>query len=192
MDGTSTCLKRTLHREWLPMPKQQSNAVTRTNQTRRALITYLPLGVVAGVFGSIFTAAFRFLRPVVAAANENWIDVFTVNELKGTSPIETTITTGHTAGWAVTSEQHRVYVIPNNNQVLSAVCPHEGCEVSWESGSNVFSCPCHESSFAADGSQIKGPARRGLDPLPSRVQDGKLQVQYRSYENNSQERITRA
>ena len=69
-----------------------------------------------------------------------------------------------------------------NNQVLSAICPHEGCEVVWEQGMNRFSCPCHESYFAADGSRISGPSPRGLDPLPMRVQDGKLQVQYVSKE----------
>ncbi|PWT89680.1 MAG: hypothetical protein C5B55_10990 [Blastocatellia bacterium] len=174
------------------MRSRPTNGPTQPNSTRRALITYLPLGVVAGIFGSILTGAFRFLRPVVAAESDNWIDVLPLTELSGASPITASITTENTAGWSVTTEQHRVYVLPGtNNQVLSAVCPHEGCEVSWESQVNKFSCPCHESFFAADGSKISGPARRGLDPLPTRVQDGKLQVQYRSFENNSRERITR-
>ena len=37
----------------------------------------------------------------------------------------------------------------------------------------------NRSFFAADGSRISGPTPRGLDALPTRVQDGKLQVQYR-------------
>jgi Rieske Fe-S protein len=95
-------------------------------------------------------------------------------------------------GWAVTREQHRVYVLPaKNNQVLSAVCPHEGCEVAWEQAINRFSCPCHESYFAADGSRLSGPARRDLDLLPVRVQDDKLQVQYQAFENNVEERTIR-
>jgi len=78
-------------------------------------------------------------------------------------------------------------VLPaKNHQVLSAICPHEGCEVSWDGSSNRFSCPCHESLFAADGSRISGPARRGLDALPARVQEGKLQVQYVSKEQSNQ------
>jgi Rieske Fe-S protein len=51
--------------------------------------------------------------------------------------------------------------------------------VSWEQTRNRFSCPCHDSFFAPDGSRLSGPARRGLDALPTRVQNGKLQVQYR-------------
>jgi len=165
----------------------------KPNRSRRAFIKYFPVGIFAGVFGSLFTAAFRFLRPVVASQTDAWVDVAAVSELSGASPLAKKIATERSAGWAITTEQHNVFVLPaQGNQVLSAICPHEGCEVMWESASNAFSCPCHESYFAADGSKIKGPSRRGLDPLPSRVQDGKLQVQYRSFDNNSAERTTRA
>ena len=85
----------------------------------------------------------------------------------------------HVAGWATTTEEHNVFVLPaKGNQVLSPICPHEGCEVLWEQDRNRFACPCHESYFAADGAKISGPSPRGMDQLPSRVQDGKLQVQY--------------
>jgi len=149
------------------------------NRSRRSFLTLIPLGVFAGVFASISGAAFRFLRPRILAATDRWLDVAMVSELTGPQPISRTIVAEHIAGWAVTTEQHNVFVLPaRNNQVLSAMCPHEGCEVSWEARVNRFSCPCHESYFAADGSRISGPAQRGLDPLPARVQDGKLQVQY--------------
>jgi len=152
-----------------------------TNDSRRSFLKILPLGVVAGVFASLGGAAFRFLRPRLAAASDRWLDVANVSELSGPQPITRKVVAEHIAGWAVTTEEHNVFVLPaNGNQVLSAVCPHEGCEVAWQQNTNRFACPCHESYFAADGSRISGPARRGLDTLPARVQDGKLQVQYTS------------
>ena len=155
-------------------------------RSRRSFLKLLPLGVFAGVFASIGGAAFRFLRPKLFAATDSWLDVATVSELTGPQPISRKITTEHVAGWSIATEEHNVFVLPaKNNQVLSAICPHEGCEVAWDGGTNRFSCPCHESFFAADGSRISGPARRGLDPLPMRVQDGKLQVQYVSMEQSS-------
>ena len=165
-----------------------------TNPTRRRLLLLIPLSVFAGIFTSVGVAAIRFLRPRISAgSSDTWSDVAALSELNGASPVLKKITSDHITGWAVTQEQHQVYVLPNNgNQVLSAVCPHEGCEVAWEETSKRFSCPCHESYFAADGRRISGPARRGLDPLPSRVQDGQLQVQFQSFENNSTERIKRA
>jgi menaquinol-cytochrome c reductase iron-sulfur subunit len=151
--------------------------------SRRSFLKFLPLGVFAAVFASIGGAAFRFLRPRISIATDTWLDVASVSELTGPQPLSRKIAAEQIAGWAITTEEHNVFVLPaKNNQVLSAICPHEGCEVAWEQNMNRFSCPCHESYFAADGSRISGPASRGLDALPARVEDGKLQVQYVSRE----------
>jgi Rieske Fe-S protein len=171
------------------MPNDQ---VTKHN--RRSFLFLIPLSIFGGVFTAIATAGFRFLRPRISQnGTENWTDVAPLSELQGNSPVPKRIQTDHYAGWAITSEERKVYVLPERgNEVLSAICPHEGCEVMWEKDTNRFSCPCHESYFAADGSRVTGPARRGLDQLPSRVQDGKLQVLYQAFENNSAEQIKRA
>jgi Rieske Fe-S protein len=149
------------------------------NKSRRNFLTILPLSVLAGVFASIGGAAFRFLRPRIGVASDSWLDVAPLAELTGPHPVSRKIVAEHIAGWAVTTEEHSVFVLPaKNNQVLSAVCPHEGCEVAWEQNAQRFACPCHESYFTAEGARISGPATRGLDALPVRVQDGKLQAQY--------------
>jgi quinol---cytochrome c reductase iron-sulfur subunit, bacillus type len=143
--------------------------------TRRSILLVVPLGI----FASIAGAAFRFLRPRISAGADRWLDVAPLGELTGSQPLSRKVVAEHIAGWAITTEAHNVFVLPaRSNQVVSAVCPHEGCEVLWEQQRNQFSCPCHESYFAADGARLSGPATRGLDPLPTRVQDGKLQVQY--------------
>lgn len=160
--------------------KPQMNTYKAKSESRRSFLQLLPLGVLAGVFASIGGAAFRFLRPRLAAPSEQWLDVAPLSELSGPQPLAKKIVAEQVSGWAVTTEEHSVFVLPQrNNQVLSTICPHAGCEVSWEQSRNRFACPCHESYFAADGSRISGPASRGLDALPSRMQDGKLQVQYR-------------
>jgi len=171
------------------MPDEEQ--LTRTSRRRFLL---LPLSVFSGVLTALGIAAFRFLRPRIGpASTADWIDAASLTELKGDLPIALKISTDQVTGWALTRQEHHIYALPGkSNQVLSAVCPHEGCEVTWEKESNRFSCPCHESYFAADGSRLTGPARRGLDPLPSRIENGKLQVQYRSFENNAAERIRRA
>jgi Rieske Fe-S protein len=173
------------------MLRMSKNDETQT-RTRRSFLLLLPVTLIAGVFSSIGFAAFRFLRPRMAdSSSENWSDVASLSELKSDAPVGRKVMTDQVTGWGVTREQHQVYVLPGN-RVLSAVCPHEGCDVAWDKSTNRFSCPCHESYFSADGARLSGPARRGLDTLPSRVQDGKLQVLYESYENNSAERIKRS
>src|ERR1043165_2092525 len=150
-----------------------------TNRSRRSFLQLLPLGVFVGVFASLSGAAVRFLRPRLSAPTNQWLDVASVSELTGPQPIAKKVLAEHVSGWVITNEEHNVFVLPaKNNQVLSPICPHEGCEVSWDQARNRFACPCHESFFTADGARISGPAPRGLDALPTRVQDGKLQVQY--------------
>lgn len=150
------------------------------DRSRRSFLQLLPLGVFAAVFASLGGAAFRFLRPRLSAPSEQWLDVANVSELSGAQPLAKKIVAEHISGWAVTTAEHNVFVLPaQNNQVVSPICPHEGCEVMWEQASSRFACPCHQSFFSADGARVSGPASRGLDLLQTRVQDGKLQVQYK-------------
>jgi menaquinol-cytochrome c reductase iron-sulfur subunit len=123
-------------------------------------------------------AAARFLRPRINALNEAWLDVARTTEATGPAPIRMKVAIQRTTGWAGATEEKAVFVIPNQQPVLSAICPHEGCEVVWEQQKNRFACPCHDSFFGIDGSRISGPASRGLDSLPTRVVDGTIQVQY--------------
>lgn len=169
-----------------------SRPVSQSAKSRRAFLLLLPASVIASVVGTLVTAALRFFRPSPSAPPSAWIDVALVSELKGNGPIVRKVFAEHLAGWARTRVGHLVYVLPaKNNQVLSAVCPHEGCEVAWRNDGGVFSCPCHDSNFAPDGSQLSGPAHRGLDPLPARIQNGVLQIQYQFFENSAEERIIR-
>lgn len=61
---------------------------------------------------------------------------------------------------------------------FNAKCPHLGCIVDFDSKSNNFVCPCHESAFATDGAKLYGPSLRGMDPLKAdvRTTDGREEV----------------
>ncbi len=45
---------------------------------------------------------------------------------------------------------------------LSAVCPHMGCIVAWNSTERTWDCPCHGSRFSAEGKVYQGPANSDL------------------------------
>ncbi len=50
----------------------------------------------------------------------------------------------------------------NNPQKLFAVnpiCTHKGCDVNWQKDKQEFFCPCHDATFAADGSPREAPAK---------------------------------
>jgi cytochrome b6-f complex iron-sulfur subunit len=52
-------------------------------------------------------------------------------------------------------------------KAISLICPHLGCAVNITS--DGFACPCHGSSYLADGSLRKGPASRPLASLKIEV-----------------------
>jgi Rieske Fe-S protein len=61
---------------------------------------------------------------------------------------------------------------------FSSACPHLGCAVDFVAAAGRYECPCHESSFAADGEKLSGPSLRGLDPLEAKIvdNDGRQEV----------------
>lgn len=49
-----------------------------------------------------------------------------------------------------------------NVHKLSAICPHLGCVVAWNSTEQTWDCPCHGSRFSASGRVYQGPANSDL------------------------------
>jgi cytochrome b6-f complex iron-sulfur subunit len=55
-------------------------------------------------------------------------------------------------------------------------CPHLGCRVPFCGGSGQFECPCHGSVFNIKGEYLDGPAPRGMDRFPIRVEGDSVVV----------------
>jgi glycine/D-amino acid oxidase-like deaminating enzyme/nitrite reductase/ring-hydroxylating ferredoxin subunit len=52
-----------------------------------------------------------------------------------------------------------------NLEMMSAVCPHLGGIVRWNSAEKSWDCPCHGSRFDCHGEVMEGPANTDLKPV---------------------------
>ena len=157
--------------------KPAEAARAATDRGRRKFLLLAPLGVGAGIMLTLITAAARFLRPSSANVDTGqWLPVAQVSELTGTEPLARNLSAQQEIGWSQVIEEHPVIILPREQRVLSAVCPHEGCTVVWRAEERGFQCPCHDSHFNATGARVSGPAQRDLDQLPVQVENGVLKV----------------
>jgi menaquinol-cytochrome c reductase iron-sulfur subunit len=130
------------------------------------------------------------------AAGTEWSEVGDLTEFaKLTAPVRKTITFKQRDGWREVESAQSVYVslgASGELVVLSAICPHLGCSVSWQQGQDKFVCPCHGGEFKADGLHIFGPPPRAMDRLPTQQANGKLQVHFEYFRSNvpNQEKIS--
>ncbi len=124
------------------------------------------------------------LYPLYAkSALNKWSKVGIVDSFPpyNSGPVLKQITFRKLNGWRETVTHESVYVErkPDGKiRVLSSICPHLGCTVQWRPAKNEFICPCHGSHYSEQGHLLKGPARRGMDPLPFEEKSGELLVHF--------------
>ncbi len=135
-----------------------------------------------GILAAIPLVRFALYPLYAKAAESGWSDVGPADSFASLSePVQKLVTVEQRDGWRVSVAQRPVYVTKDkqgNVEVLSAICPHLGCQVIWSADKQDFYCPCHGSLFAADGSRISGPTPRGMDSLSTTVEGCQLKVRY--------------
>jgi len=166
--------------------------------SRRGFLKAATLAI-GGVLGAIAAVPivryvlFPVGRKTVSGASAP-IDVLGVDDLDPSGkPIKVELVgEGVRNGWGVSDRVAlgSAYVRKDGDQVvaLSSICPHLGCAIGYDHDKDEFKCPCHRSSFALSGDKKSGPAKRGLDPLPVEVRDGRVHLTFVRYKQDVPER----
>ena len=158
---------------------------------RRSFLSFLTVaaGAVGGALVGVPLVG-RLVAPLRPAdpsqADDGWHSLGKLSSFEAGRPTRVTFPVTARDGWAVTTQERAAWVVRDGDatRVLSTVCPHLGCSVKWAAPKKEFGCPCHESGFAPWGERLHGPARRGLDELPTRIVGDDVQIRWVEYVAN--------
>lgn len=163
--------------------------VSAMNTSRRSLLSVLFGAMSAFLAAMLGIPVVRLIfYPLMAKSTETgWTVAGTVAEASNAkAPLRRTLELEVRDAWQETSSERVVYINASGRdlKVLSAVCPHLGCSVSWNEQEGQFVCPCHGGRFASDGQYRSGPPPRSLDALETKVVDGNVMVRYQQFRPN--------
>lgn len=155
------------------------------SDSRRKFLGY----AIGGVAGAITLAyavplASYIIRPSLKKTESEWSKVGNVDEIGVDSPASLNFSSHTKVGWQEKTVEQDVWVVKKPGGAVMAyspTCPHLGCGYRWNPETSRFECPCHASTFDIDGKVQGGPAPRGLDELPSRVEEGVLYVKFMKF-----------
>lgn len=158
-----------------------------SESSRRGFLKAATLAI-GGAIGAVmaYPLVRYFFYPVgekTVDSPEEPIDAIAADSLEaGAPPVRVTLTASSVRdGWGVSDNVPlgSAWVRRRDDgeiEALSAACPHLGCAIDFDADDNEFKCPCHKSAFDVNGDKKAGPAKRGLDPLPHTVVDGRVKL----------------
>ena len=155
---------------------------------RRSFLGVLA-GLIQGGIGLVLTVPIvRYvLHPALdsGSTDEKWTEVGELSELLVGEPGRRVVSIIESDGWSERVIERAVWVIraPDDSvRVFTAVCPHLGCIVNWQTESKQFNCACHESYFDPAGAVLSGPSPRAMDTLEGKLEDGWLYIKYQRFQ----------
>ena len=165
---------------------------SKTNR-RDALKTALAVGGAVGC-GALAVPTVRFLvAPALGAAGAGrWIKTVPIDSLTDGEPKRVALVADRHDAWTLEKdvELGAAWLLKKGSEVVawSTVCPHLGCAVDKSAAGPGFNCPCHDSSFDADGKRLTGPSPRGLDTLATKTEDGAVHIEFQRFRQGTPEK----
>lgn len=166
-----------------------STNVSRRNFMVRSIVATFGfiasvMAVALGVFGT---------APALRKRKPEWSDAGAIADLPLDQPRERRFFETVKSGWQSKKQERSVWVVRKtggNVIAFSANCPHLGCGYRWIDDRQRFECPCHGSMFDINGKLIAGPAPRPLDTMPTKIEKGRLFIQYEVYQLGTSKKVT--
>ncbi len=129
--------------------------------------------------------------PVYRKVSPSWMMLGEIDALLPGQPAHLTSVDVQTDAYIRQSVTRHIWAIRHGGTevtVYSPICPHLGCHFDWNPSTKHFECPCHGSVYSLDGKVLGGPAPRPLDTLSTKIENGKLYVEWMQFKSGSSEK----
>jgi menaquinol-cytochrome c reductase iron-sulfur subunit len=144
--------------------------------------------IVTTLIGSLMGAVIGLpaIRYIIAPGlgsteTEAWIPLGPLANYPIGEPKPFNFTRSQVNGWEKTVNSYGVFVVRKDESqvmVVSNICTHLGCRVTWHSDQQHYISPCHDGHFDMLGNVVSGPPPRPLDEFVTKIEDGNLFIQY--------------
>jgi Rieske Fe-S protein len=145
--------------------------------------------------GALAVPSARFLAAPASggAGAGRWIKTVPLDSLNEGEPRRVALVSDHRDAWTLEKSiaLGAAWLVRQGVRVRawSVVCPHLGCAIDRSATGPGYTCPCHDSSFDAQGRCLTGPSPRGLDSLDTRIEDGFVMVDYRRFRQGTPDKV---
>jgi menaquinol-cytochrome c reductase iron-sulfur subunit len=183
-----------------PSPKPSGSSAASTTP-RRGFLTQAGALVLGGIAVLVptFSGLAVFLDPLWRRSKAGkFIRVATLDSLPDDGvPRQFPVIAEHVDAWnrslepigAVYLRRAKGEATP---QCLTATCPHAGCFVNYDDGSNTFKCPCHNSAYQVDGQLIEpSPSPRSMDVPECKIENEEVLVKFQSFYTGKTDKVAK-
>jgi len=156
---------------------------TSNNLDRRDFVKIILtfLGSIIGAVIGIPALGFLISPATKSKSTESWIPLGTLESYQLGTPTLFTFTLTTVNGWEKSVKSVGVYVVRSSEdqcEVISNLCTHLSCRVSWKDDLQEFVCPCHDAHFDLHGQVRSGPPPAPLREFETKLEDGNLFIHF--------------
>lgn len=137
------------------------------------------LGTVMVVSIGLPAVAYSLGPGLKISKSDAWVPVGKVEDFPQGTPTPVSFTRTKVNGWEKTVNSYGVYVVKpaeGDPYVLSNICTHLSCRVTWKEDENIYFCPCHDGQFDIQGQVVDGPPPHPLKEYETKIEDGTLYI----------------
>ncbi len=158
------------------MSKRSSSQLSRREFVKGVTVI---TGALIGVALVLPGVDFLISPGLIVKETEKWIPVGPLNNYEIGIPKLFNFNLSEVNGWEKTVLSFGAFVIRKDETtvlVLSNICTHLACRVSWHPDIQNYVSPCHNGHFDIYGKVISGPPPRPLDEFQTKIENDNLSI----------------